>query len=859
VLSCLLVGLVAVSAPGRASAAPVSGVGGVFVPSAVRLMDTRSGLGAPARPVGPGQVVSLQLPSGTVPTSATAVRLNVTAVTPTAAIYITVYPDWGARPATSNLNVAAGGLVSTLVTVKIPPAGASVNFYNNAGSVNLVADLVGYDTPDVAATSNAGQVFSALSPTRVLDTRDGTGGHLGRVASGGIVSLQVRGQNGVPASGPGSVVLNLTAVNPSAAGYVTAYPDGASRPNTSSLNFTAGQTIPNLVIAPIGSDGKVDLYNSGGTVDLVADLVGYGTTTNPAGGGDGFGADGALFDPLDPTRVLDTRGPGAAGPVGPNQSITVPMAGHGGVPAGATAVLLTVTATGATAPTYVTVYPGGTTRPVASNLNVPASATVSNQVVVPVGADGSVALYNSAGSVHLLVDLAGYYATGATSPWHTTTAPLPAGTDSWGGISGVACAGTGCVVAGYANAGGSQAAVLLSGSGDAWTAATAPLPADAKSPASSSFTTAPVCPSAGACLAVGTYQTSAGTSALMLVRGYGSTWTTSALPLPAGATMPAFPRLACGPTGCVVTARYHDPAGATRLALITGDPGTAGSAWTASPAPEPAGTASEVVTKQLSVGCGPAACAVLSQYNDTAGVPHPYLVTGSGSSWTAADAPLPDGDSAPDGKTNVYTLTSVFCGPAACAVTGHHQASTAYHAVVLTGDGSTFAASAVPQPADVAAGFYPIFDAVSCPAVHQCVGTVHYSVSGYDQVAELVSGWSGTPWTTSALAAPDDYSDPFATFTLACPTATSCVTAGGYRDIWGVDQLAIGGGTLPATRPWTTQKATPPSHAQLVVDGTLPAPLQVACASATVCAAVGDYLDNAGNKRVELLTGTAGA
>lgn len=96
------------------------------------------------------------------------------------------------------------------------------------------------------------------------------------VGAGKTISLQVTGRDGVPATGVTAVVLNVTATGPTASSYVTAYPDGQSRPAAgSNLNFTKGETIPNLVIVRVGSDGKVDLYNNAGSVNLVADLQGY--------------------------------------------------------------------------------------------------------------------------------------------------------------------------------------------------------------------------------------------------------------------------------------------------------------------------------------------------------------------------------------------------------------------------------------------------------------------------------------------------------------------------------------------------------------------------------------------------------
>ena len=141
--------------------------------------------------------------------------------------------------------------------------------FNSAGGVTLT----------VAAPPVAGTPYTPVAPVRVLDTRNGTGGFHAPVGAGKDIALKVTGQDGVPGSGVTAVVLNLTATGATAGGWVVAYPDGTARPaQGSNVNFSKGETIPNLVIVPVGSDGKVDLYNgSGGTVNLVADLQGYYT------------------------------------------------------------------------------------------------------------------------------------------------------------------------------------------------------------------------------------------------------------------------------------------------------------------------------------------------------------------------------------------------------------------------------------------------------------------------------------------------------------------------------------------------------------------------------------------------------
>ncbi len=99
----------------------------------------------------------------------------------------------------------------------------------------------------------------------------------GPVGPGGTISLKLEGADGVPATEVTAVVLNVTATDPTASSYVTVYPDGGNVPNASTLNFTAGETIPNLVVVPVGADGEVDFYNDSGSTDLVADMAGYYT------------------------------------------------------------------------------------------------------------------------------------------------------------------------------------------------------------------------------------------------------------------------------------------------------------------------------------------------------------------------------------------------------------------------------------------------------------------------------------------------------------------------------------------------------------------------------------------------------
>ena len=374
------------------------GMGARFNPvTPVRILDTRttntpSGV---AGRVAEGGTLNLQITGANgIPVDATAVVMNVTAVLPTGTGFVTVWPRGVTQPLSSNLNFVPGDVVPNLVTVGIGSNG-QVSLYQQGGTNDLIADVVGYYSPVV------GDYFTPVTPVRALDTRVGPGAALARVGQGGEVSLQINGANSVPSNATG-VVLNVTAVTPDAAGYVTVYPNGVTRPLASNLNFVPGDVVPNLVIVGIGSAGKVNLFNANGTVDLVADIVGYYSSDNTA----------KQFYPVTPVRALDTRigTGGVSSPVGQGASIALTIRGANGIPAGASAIVMNTTAVTPNAASFLTAWPTGVTQPLASNLNYVAGDVVPNLVQVGIGSNGKVSLFNNAGSVDLVVDLTGYFA-----------------------------------------------------------------------------------------------------------------------------------------------------------------------------------------------------------------------------------------------------------------------------------------------------------------------------------------------------------------------------------------------------------------------------------------------------------------
>ena len=367
-----------------------------------RLLDTRTGFGGLAR-LGGGQAAELDvLGRGDIPGSGVAgLLLNVTVTGTGAPGYLAVYPGGGCRGMASNLNFVGGQTVANLVAANLGGNGR-VAFYNGSpGGSDLVVDVEGWVSTSAATSGPAGR-FRPLDPVRLLDTRSSV-----QVGGGQTITLAVAGRAGVP-TGAGAAALNLTVTGTGAAGYLTAYPAGQTAPLASNLNFVTAQTVANRTVAVLGSNGQVSFYNgSPAPLDLVVDLNGWYS------GAASTATTGGTFSGEQPVRLLDTRDGtgGIAAPVTGGGVLTLPIAGGVGVPAsGVSAVVLNVTAVNTTSPGYLTVFGGS--RPLASDLNFVAGGTVPNLVVVKLGSDGAVRLYNgSPGSLDLLADLVGWYAT----------------------------------------------------------------------------------------------------------------------------------------------------------------------------------------------------------------------------------------------------------------------------------------------------------------------------------------------------------------------------------------------------------------------------------------------------------------
>ncbi|MCO1596808.1 right-handed parallel beta-helix repeat-containing protein [Micromonospora sp. RHAY321] len=247
---------------------------------------------------------------------------------------------------------------------------------------------------DERVCTQVGARYVPVSPTRLLDTRAKVGVPISQpVAPDGVLELPIGTLGGVPATDISAVVLNVTVTQPASAGFISVFPAG-ERTSASSVNFVAGETVPNQVTVPV-RNGSVMFHNAGsGSVHLVADLQGF------------YAATGSGFASAPPVRVLDTR-EGVGGPIAAKGTRTLDLSGR--LPVGATAAVLSVTVTAPSAGGVLTVFPYGSTAPTASNLNFVAGQTIPNVVTVPV-VNGQVNIFNnSSGTTHVVADLAGWF------------------------------------------------------------------------------------------------------------------------------------------------------------------------------------------------------------------------------------------------------------------------------------------------------------------------------------------------------------------------------------------------------------------------------------------------------------------
>ncbi len=251
--------------------------------------------------------------------------------------------------------------------------------------------------------------YLPLPPVRVLDTRDVAGG---RVSGGGQVVIDLASHVPVGAT---AVAVNLTAVDPAAAGFLTGHPCAPTVPTVSSANYTARTNRGALAVLPVSADRRLCVFTSASS-DVVVDLQGV------------FVVEASRLTPRTPDRLADTRETGRPSVL--RLDVPLPAASD------ATAVVLNLTATGASRGGFLTAYPCGGPVPVVSNLNFGTAETVAGAAYVPLGDDGDVCVFsNVQADVDIVVDLTGVFgpigALAFTSAVPTRTYDTRDGTGGW--------------------------------------------------------------------------------------------------------------------------------------------------------------------------------------------------------------------------------------------------------------------------------------------------------------------------------------------------------------------------------------------------------------------------------------------
>ena len=353
-----------------------------------RLLDTRFGDTACRLP--PKGYIDVKVTGvGGVPSSGVgAVALNITGISPAGrATYLSAYPAGTTWGGTSSVGVPVNGVAVSMVVVPVGSNGM-VRIRSTAAPVDVAVDVVAY----FATASTTGDGYTPVPEQRVLDTRETTmmGSRERRV-------IQIAGHYGVPVGATG-VLVNVTSIGSARTGHLTVSPTLPSAVTTATVNYVRGEAKANRAITQLAPDGTLALYTHvPGHVTI--DIVGWF----------GTGGEGLRYNPLTAARVLDTRnGTGGVATLVAGTPGILTVAGHGGVPTDARAVVGTLTVVRPSANTTATVWAAGRSVPPTSDLSVN-QAAIRENLVAPELTDGQVGLTVGAGSAPTVLDVLGYF------------------------------------------------------------------------------------------------------------------------------------------------------------------------------------------------------------------------------------------------------------------------------------------------------------------------------------------------------------------------------------------------------------------------------------------------------------------
>jgi hypothetical protein len=371
-----------------------------------RILDTRDGTGGLSGPVSSHVARTFAVTGhGGVPSNATAVTGNLTVTGQTSLGFLSIGPIAMNNPTSSTLNFPLGDDRANAVTVALSGTGTLSITYaapTLGPTAHVIFDVTGYFTPDTT-----GATYHPLSPARILDTRDGTGGLSGKFSSHVARTFQVSGRGGVPSSAT-AVTGNLTVTGQTSLGYLYLGPVPKNNPTSSTLNFPLGDDRANAVTVALGAGGALSVTYAapmaGPTADVIFDVTGYFTPDTT----------GAKYVPLTPSRILDSRDGtgGLSGAFSSHIARTFTVIGHGGVPSGAVAVTGNLTVTGQTSLGFLSIGPAAQNDPTSSTLNFPLNDDRANAVAVALGGDTLSVTYaapRAGPTAHVIFDVTGYF------------------------------------------------------------------------------------------------------------------------------------------------------------------------------------------------------------------------------------------------------------------------------------------------------------------------------------------------------------------------------------------------------------------------------------------------------------------
>jgi hypothetical protein len=376
--------------------------GATYIPlDPTRLLDTRNGTGLSGA-FSSHVARTFQVTGGVVPAEATAVTGNLTVTQQSSLGFLFIGPVAMNNPTSSTLNFPLGDDRANAVTVALGAGGTlSVTYAapTLGPTAHVIFDVTGYFVPEPS-----GARYMPLTPTRLLDSRYGTG-LSGAFSSHVARTFQVTGSV-VPVIAT-AVTGNLTVTQQTRNGFLYIGPVPMNNPTSSTLNFPLGDDRANAVTVALGAGGTLSVTYAapilGPTAQVIFDVTGYFTPD----------ISGATYHALNPTRLLDSRyGTGLSGAFSSHGARSFQVTGSV-VPAGAVAVTGNLTVTQQSRNGFLYIGPVAMNNPTSSTLNFPLGDDRANAVTVALGAGGTLSVTYAAPTLgptaHVIFDVTGYF------------------------------------------------------------------------------------------------------------------------------------------------------------------------------------------------------------------------------------------------------------------------------------------------------------------------------------------------------------------------------------------------------------------------------------------------------------------